>query len=70
MTPTEADPHDELFEVVDAQNVVIGIEKRGVCHKEGLTHRAVYAFVFNPEARMDCFSQPPIERRNLNSFSS
>lgn len=42
-----ADQHDELFEIVDESNQVIGTEKRGVVHATGLLHRAVYCFVFN-----------------------
>ncbi len=42
-----ADKDDEVFEVVDANNVVIGTQLRGVVHKTGLLHRAVYCFVFN-----------------------
>lgn len=42
-----ADKDDELFEIVDETNKVIGTERRGVVHKTGLLHRAVYCWVFN-----------------------
>ena len=42
-----ADQSDELFEIVDRDNRVIGVEKRAVVHKKGLLHRAVYCLVFN-----------------------
>lgn len=38
---------DELFDVVDAQDVVVGQERRGVVHAEGLRHRAVHVFLVN-----------------------
>lgn len=47
-----ADKDDEVFEVVDANNVVIGTQLRGVVHKTGLLHRAVYCFVFNEQNQL------------------
>jgi len=47
-----ADKHEEVFEIVDSRNKVIGTEVRGVCHKEGLCHRAVYCFVFNTSGQV------------------
>jgi isopentenyl-diphosphate Delta-isomerase len=41
------DPSDELFDVVDADDRVIGQERRSVVHARGLAHRAVHIFVFN-----------------------
>jgi isopentenyldiphosphate isomerase len=40
-----ADNPDELFDVVDANDRVIGQEKRGVVHATGLLHRAVHILV-------------------------
>ena len=37
----------EIFDVVDANNRVIGTETRGVVHARDLWHRAVHIFVFN-----------------------
>ncbi len=37
----------EMFDVVDEQDRVVGIEPRGVVHARGLRHRAVHLFVFN-----------------------
>lgn len=47
-----ADPANELFDVVDENNVVIGQETRGNCHREGIPHRAVYAFLFNDRGQL------------------
>ncbi|MCP4847295.1 MAG: ribosomal RNA small subunit methyltransferase A [Verrucomicrobiaceae bacterium] len=38
---------DEMFDVVDDDNVVIGQGTRSEVHKRGLQHRAVHVFVFN-----------------------
>ena len=37
----------ELLEVVDENNRVIGLEKRGVIHAKGLMHRSAQVVVFN-----------------------
>ena len=42
-----ADDEEEQFDIVDDNNHVIGREKRSIVHKTGLTHRAVYCFVFD-----------------------
>jgi len=38
---------EELFDVVNADDEVIGVEKRSVVHQKRLMHRAVHIFVFN-----------------------
>lgn len=44
------DPQDELFDLVDAQGLVIGQATRAECHRRpDLCHRAVYVLVFNHE---------------------
>lgn len=47
-----ADKHEEVFEVVNDDNEVIGREHRGICHKRGLCHRAVYCLVFNKKEEL------------------
>ena len=47
-----ADKDEEIFEVVDNHNQVIGREQRGKCHKQGLCHRAVYCLVFNKRGQL------------------
>jgi 16S rRNA (adenine1518-N6/adenine1519-N6)-dimethyltransferase len=42
-----ADNLDELFDVCDADDRVIGQAPRGEVHARGLLHRAVHIFVFN-----------------------
>lgn len=50
--PVEADPAEELFDIVDEQGACIGCERRAVVHKLGLLHRAVYVFVFDKKGRL------------------
>ncbi len=38
---------DEMFDVVDDANVVIGQQPRGVVHRDRLKHRAVHVFLFH-----------------------
>ena len=38
---------DELFDVVDADDQVIGQSPRGLVHRKRLFHRAIHVFVFN-----------------------
>lgn len=47
-----ADQEDEVFEVVDENNVVVGRQYRGVCHAQGIRHRAAYCFVFNAQGQL------------------
>jgi isopentenyl-diphosphate delta-isomerase type 1 len=46
---------EEIFDVVDANDQVIGQERRSEVHRRGLRHRAVHILVFN--ARGDLFLQ-------------
>ena len=45
MDPTSASM--EWLEIVDKNDVVIGIERRGVIHARGLMHRSAQVLVFN-----------------------
>ncbi|MCX6910754.1 MAG: NUDIX domain-containing protein [Verrucomicrobia bacterium] len=44
---TTTDNQQELFDVVNANDEVIGQATRGEVHRRGLMHRAVHIFVFN-----------------------
>jgi isopentenyldiphosphate isomerase len=46
---------EEIFDVVNDRNEVIGQELRSVVHRKGLKHRAVHVLVFN--GRGDLFLQ-------------
>ncbi len=44
---------DEIFEVVDEKNNVIGTARRSECHgNPALIHRTVHVVVFHPDGRM------------------
>ena len=46
---------DEMFDVVDQQNVVVRQERRATVHAEGIMHRAMHLFAYNK--RGDLFLQ-------------
>ena len=43
---------DELLDVVDEQDRVIAVERRGDIHARGLMHRAVHILVFNAAGQL------------------
>jgi isopentenyl-diphosphate delta-isomerase type 1 len=43
---------NEILEIVDSHDKVIGTATRSEIHRRGLLHRAVHLFVFNPEGRI------------------
>lgn len=43
---------EELFDVVNEKDEVIGIEKRAFVHRNRLMHRAIHIFVFNPVGQL------------------
>ena len=55
---------EELFDVVDAEDTVIGMEKRSIVHRQGLMHRAVHVFVFNAKGQLY------IQKRSLSKDSA
>ena len=54
---------DELFDVVDGNNRVIGRERRSVVHSKGLWHRGVYVFLLNGKGEI--FMQKRAETKDL-----
>lgn len=43
---------DEVLEIVDQNNKVIGKATRGECYKKGLLHRAVNIFIYNAKGEV------------------
>jgi isopentenyl-diphosphate delta-isomerase len=43
---------EEIFDVVDADDIVIDTECRAVVHRDKLLHRAVHVFVFNAAGQL------------------
>lgn len=46
------DPQDEIFDVVDEQNQVVGTATRADVHRLGLRHRACHIIVFDQQSRV------------------
>ena len=55
---------EELFDVVDAEDRVIGKERRSIVHRNQLMHRAIHVFVFNSAGQLY------LQKRSLNKDSS
>lgn len=49
---TSTQPNNELFDIVDAHDHVLGQESRSIVHREQLFHRAVHVFVFNEAGQL------------------
>eukprot|EP00188_Purpureofilum_apyrenoidigerum_P003253 Plantae.Rhodophyta-Purpureofilum_apyrenoidigerum.ctg33520.p1 GENE.Plantae.Rhodophyta-Purpureofilum_apyrenoidigerum.ctg33520~~Plantae.Rhodophyta-Purpureofilum_apyrenoidigerum.ctg33520.p1 ORF type:complete len:206 (+),score=24.99 Plantae.Rhodophyta-Purpureofilum_apyrenoidigerum.ctg33520:36-620(+) len=47
-----ADNEHEWLDVVNKENVIVGRERRGIVHRDGLMHRAVYVLVFDTSRRL------------------
>lgn len=60
----------ELFDVVDEQDRVIGVEPRGVVHARGLRHRAVHLFVFNASGELFLQKRSPWKDRHPGKWDS
>lgn len=43
---------DELFDIVDENNIVIGQEWRSIVHQRGLWHRGVHVFLFTRDGKL------------------
>lgn len=55
---------DEIFDIVNEHDEVIGRELRRIVHRTGLRHRAVHVFIFN--ARGEVF----LQKRSMSKDSS
>ena len=52
MKPEVGQSPDEVFDVVDEADRVIGRERRGEIHRRGLPHRAVHVFWLRPDGQL------------------
>jgi hypothetical protein len=43
-----ADAWDEMFDVVNSENMIVGQQRRDVVHKQGLLHRSVHVMCCRP----------------------
>ncbi len=51
---------DELFDIVNENNIVIGQELRSMVHQRGLWHRGTSIFLFTPDGKL------LVQKRNKN----
>ena len=66
----EADPSGETFEVVDAQDRVVGRAPRARVHAERLLHRAVHVFVRNARGQLLLQRRSPLKDVAPNAWDS
>ena len=45
-------PPEEIFDIVDSNDRVIGTASRSEIHARGLLHRAVHLWIFHPDGRL------------------
>ena len=62
------DKEDEVFELVNDQDEVIGREFRGNVHRQGLLHRAVYCWVFNSSGQVLIQRRSPLKKIGPNQW--
>jgi len=43
---------EEIFDIVNQDNIVIGQELRRIVHQTGLWHRGVHVFLFTPDRKL------------------
>lgn len=46
------DPQDEIFDIVNEQDEIIGSATRAECHEQNLLHREIYIVVFNAKREL------------------
>ena len=62
------DKESEIFDLVDENDQVIGQAKRGDVHRQGLLHRAVYAWVFDAQGRLLLQKRSPMKKIGPNQW--
>jgi len=60
MTPDGSKYSEEILEVVDHEDRVIGTERRGVIHARGLMHRSAQVLLFNSSGQLF------LQKRSMN----
>lgn len=63
-------PSQEIFDVVDEQDQVIGQRTRSDVHREKLLHRAVHIFVFNSDGQLYIQRRSPNKDQLPNCWTS
>jgi isopentenyl-diphosphate delta-isomerase type 1 len=61
---------EEIFDVVDAHDQVIGQAPRSEVHAKGLSHRAVHIFVFNTQGKLLLQKRSPTKDEFPSRYTS
>ncbi len=59
---------DEVFDIVDESNNVLRQEYRGIVHRTGLLHRAVYCWVYDTKGRLLLQKRSPLKKIGPNQW--
>lgn len=62
------DKDEEVFDLVDENDTVVGQARRGDVHRLGLLHRAVYAWVFDTNGRLLLQKRSPKKKIGPNQW--
>jgi len=54
---------EELFDIVDDEDQVIGLETRSTAHRLGLQHRGAHVFLFTPDGKL------LVQKRSADRFT-
>lgn len=69
-SPDVAQRDDELFDVVDASDAVIGQKTRGEVHANDLLHRAVHIWVFRSDGQLLLQMRSPLKDQYPSTWTS
>ncbi len=61
---------DEIFDVVDERDAVVGTERRAVVHAQGLRHRAVHIVLRNAAGQVFLQRRSPLKDMNPDCWDS
>jgi 16S rRNA (adenine1518-N6/adenine1519-N6)-dimethyltransferase len=61
---------NEILEIVDAEDRVIGTATRAEIHRLGLIHRSVHIFIFNPAGELYIQRRSPAKDRHPSKLDS
>ncbi|SDT89246.1 isopentenyl-diphosphate delta-isomerase, type 1 [Verrucomicrobium sp. GAS474] len=68
--PTPQQKPEDIFDLVDENDAVIGRERRSVIHREGLRHRAVHLLLYNGKGEVFLQRRSPAKDMNPDCWDS
>jgi 16S rRNA (adenine1518-N6/adenine1519-N6)-dimethyltransferase len=63
-------PPEDIFDIVNEQDEVIGSAPRSEVHARGLLHRAVHLWIYHPDGRILLQLRTPTKDRHPNTWDS